>query len=271
MNKNKKILLYSVILLIAFYVLVEIVLSVSDGKKYKKTIFIGNTTKVHVSNEDISIDNSNVKLSRQNVKIYFKKNIIDGYIDSEKVDFDDITYNYNIYDKKSNILSPETTLIAYTDDMDVKIKNVETRDSEDLGELYAFAKSNMVTLPSAIGLEYVRISSFDYNDDNKDEYIYSITFSENDFSYEENDNYEDKQNWHSIIFLKMDDKYILLDQKEDSVNIMERTNLKFVALIDLNNDGNYEFIVSKKNGEYGPVTYELYNFDGTKFVKIGGE
>ena len=44
-----------------------------------------------------------------------------------------------------------------------------------------------------------------------------------------------------------------------------------MKLIDFNNDGDYEFVIKKQMTEYGPYYYELYNFDGNEFTKIGGE
>ena len=106
-------------------------------------------------------------------------------------------------------------------------------------------------------LDYIKITNFDYDNDGNEEYIYSVGIFNND-------------KYNSFVYMKVDDKYILIDS-EESDNNPDYKRLYFIKLIDFNSDDNYEFVVEKMMSEYGPDYYELYNFDDNKFTKLGGE
>ena len=63
----------------------------------------------------------------------------------------------------------------------------------------------------------------------------------------------------------------MIDRVDSDSDQVAYIKLSFSKLIDFNKDGNYEFVVEKAMSEYGPYYYELYNFDGKVFTKIGGE
>ena len=255
MIKDKKRLLILVVFLVVLYGLISIIISIFS--EYKNIIFIGSSTKVSVKNGNINIYRDNAKLIKQKVKIYFKDEFIDAYISSQKSENAGIENLYVAYNENGARLIPEKELIAHTDDISIKFKNITTKESDSLSEIYNFAKSNNISIKESTNLDYLEISNFDYDDDGKDEYIYS-------FGLIEDSDYE------SYIIMKKDNNYILIDSEKSSYDV-DYKRFYFLGLIDFNNDGDYEFVIRKLMSEYGPDYYELYNFDGNEFTKIGAE
>ena len=71
--------------------------------------------------------------------------------------------------------------------------------------------------------------------------------------------------------MKKSDEYILIAREESDYVDVNFVRIKLFNIVDFNNDGDYEFVISRMMSEYGPNYYELYNFDGNKFTKLGGE
>ena len=125
-----------------------------------------------------------------------------------------------------------------------------------MDEMYGFANSQNITLSQDIILDYMEISNLDVDSDGKEEYIYSVGLV------------EDAEEYISLVFMKKDDRYILIDREDSEYQGMPNQNLRFFNLIDFDNDGNYEFVVSKLMSEYGPDYYQLYKFNGNSFTNI---
>lgn len=262
MSKNKKILLLLIGILILIYMAITIIPNIFSEKKYSNTAFIGDYTKIYIKNKGIEVRNDNVEIATQRVKVLFKNKLIDGIITSEKTDFDQIDYHYIAYNNEGVYLSPNSALLAFTTDLSIKIKEKTSYNSKNIEEVYDLFQDNKNIDLDNIELDYLNISSFDLTNDGKEESVYSVGLinrNENDSSY------------YSYVFMKTEDKNILIDKEESKYDGVSNIKLSLYNLIDFNNDGNYEFVVKKSMSEYGPDYYELYNFDGTKFTKIGGE
>ena len=255
MVKNKKIVLILIIILIILYFVISIF---SFDKIYKNTVFIGNYTKVEVNSGDINVYYDNSKIKRQEVNYYFQKEIVDGYILSDNTGINNGLNEYYALNKDEQILSFENVLIGFTKDLSLKFKDIKKNISDDSDLAFKILENNNVSVTSNSVLDIIGISKVDYDDDGNEESIYSIGL------------YDDS-NYYSFIFFLKDDKYAMITKNQSAFNEIEYTRLDFVSLIDFNNDDNYEFVISKVDGEYAPDYYELYNFDGIKFNKIGGE
>jgi hypothetical protein len=116
-------------------------------------------------------------------------------------------------------------------------------------------------------LDYQEITKIDIDIGGEEENIYSLGLIK--YNEDEEDDFNSK--YESYIFLKKDGKYFIIDKIDSNGEQVAYIKLSFAKLIDFNKDGNYEFVVEKSMSEYGPYYYELYNFDGSKFTKIGGE
>lgn len=260
MNKNSKLILFSVILLVLFYIIISIILSLPLNKKtYNGTVFLGSSTKVKINNNNISITNEDVEINKTDVKIYFKEKFIDGYILSNKGVSSGVENIYSAYNKKDELLLNESVLVAYTNDIPIKIKEMTKIRSNNLNEITDKIKNINVEIPSTAILDYYTINILDIDNDGINERLYSVGFKEKEKSYK------------SYVFMEKGGKYILIDKQTSKYDGIDHEKLSFVYLIDFNNDDNYEFVIRRVMTEYGPDYYELYNFDGNEFVEIGGE
>ena len=178
---------------------------------------------------------------------------------SDVADSTGVENNYMAFTEQGESILPNNALLAHTKDISISIKPNNRVLSSDLSEIYNFAELNSINLSSDIDLYYLYINSLDIDGDNVDEYVYSASLANGLDEYK------------SFVFLKKDNKYILIDKVESENKGVANTSLIFNNLIDFNNDGEYEFVVGKVMSEYGPDYYELYNLDSEKFTRIGVE
>ncbi len=255
MVKNKKLILFLVILFAVLYLIINAIISLPKNKKYERTIFLGSSTRVNVSN-DIKVYNEDVELTKLDVKILFKDEFIDGYISTAQEETSGIVNTCYAYNDGGDYLILDSVLIAHTPDISIKVKDKNTNESENIEEVYRFANSQNISFSQDLILDYMEISNLDVDNDGKDEYIYSVGLV------------EDAEEYVSLVFMKKDDKYILIDREDSEYQGMPNHSLRFFNLIDFDNDGNYEFVVSKLMSEYGPDYYQLYKFNSNSFVSI---
>lgn len=259
MIKNKKNIMILILLLVAFYLVITIIFSLPKGKKYKNTAFIGDFTKVEVKSGIINVYNNNEFIDKQSTKFYFKNEEIDGSILTRDSGSNGGDYSYYALDKKGNALDFDLGMFGYTADMDLKFKKTDYAYIKDSNEVREFCKQNNIAIGENTNIEQIVVNNFDVDDDNNNEDIYSVGLIENGNKY------------ISFVFMSKDGKYYLIDQAESDYNSVNGIRFRFTFLVDFNKDDNYEFVVRKSMSEYGPNYYELYNFNGTSFNKIGGE
>ena len=162
-----------ILLLIVVYVFVTFIFTISKGKIYRNTVFIGNETKVELKNNNIKIYKEKKSIKKQPVKIYFKKEFIDGFISFQ---YDKLSGEgkFDLTNSKHVVLYPNTTFIAHTPDISIDIKDGESYDSQDLTDLYQFTDLNDILIDDYSELDYQEITKIDIDDDGKEEYIYSV-------------------------------------------------------------------------------------------------
>jgi len=258
MIKNKKILIFLIAILILFYLLIDNIDTIFN-KKYSNMFFIGDFTKIEVKKDIISVYNDNSLIKNQKVNFYFKDREVAGYITSEVSGSNGGEYVYVAHDNDGNLLSFENSLFGYTKNLKPEFLKVENTQIKEMDEVINFMKSNNIALTSDMEIERIIVSSFDFDKDGKNEFIYSVNIIKNENKYD------------SFVFMKKDDEYILIAREESDYVDVNFVRIKLFNIVDFNNDGDYEFVISRMMSEYGPNYYELYNFDGNKFTKLGGE
>ncbi len=259
MIKNKKGILIIVVLLVIVYFVIDFVIKPSKGSEYNNTVFIGNSTKVTVDNGMINVYNKDVALATQKVKIYFNNKFIDGYIFSGKGTSDGVENAYGIYDEDNNYINTDSAIIAHTKDITIKVKEIDTTRTDDINEILYFCNSNNIVLNEDTAIDYIEKSSFDLNNDNVKEYVYSFGLLREDNNYE------------SYVYYSSNNENILIKKEDSKYAGASYTRLGLKGLIDFNNDDKYEFVISRILSEYGPDYYELYYYNGIGFTKIGAE
>lgn len=253
-NKIKKIIILSTLIIVA--VIVTIIVIVNNSNKYKKTIFLGSSTRIKVNNNSITMSNDDIEIKKQNVKIINGNKTIDGYILSEddEEDISEVLNNCHAYTEEGKRINFDTSLIAYTKDLKVNyiLVNNEYFDEIDILDDY-FEENDIDT--SEIYLDYLKISYFDFDKDSKYEYIYSIGFTYGEEEY------------NSMVIMEKDSEYYLIADESSTYGDDNTISFDFLGILDFNEKNNYYFIVKRLIGNYGPDQYDLYNFDGNKFTK----
>lgn len=251
MKKKEKILLISVMCLVIIYIIVNVVLPNLN----RKTIYIGLSTRINIKNGHIYISEKDEKVNKQKVKIYFNNEIIDGYVLTEEESSSGLNNSLHAYNNEGEFLFFDSSLIAYTPDLKIKFIEINKDYTEEAGRISNFIKEDNIDL-SKNELDYAIISSFDIDEDDESEYIYSIGLNQEN-SYE------------SEVVMFKDNEYYVIAHEKGTVD--EPVKLELVSIMDLDNDNDYEYIVSKSIDEYGSNKYEIYRFDGEDFIKIGIE
>ena len=256
MIKNKKIIIIMIFSFIIIYILISVFFNIPTGEKNQKTVFLGSITKVHIEGNKIKVYNKDIKIKKQKVKVYFNNEFIDAYISVDEELPSGLENAYIITNENGELLLIDN-IIAHTKDMSIRIKEKNKNQSQNLDLIYDYVKS--ISLSKDVVLDYLVINNLDIDDDGNEEYIYSTGLI------------EDADKYISLVFLKKDDKYILIKRVDSDNDEISNMRLFFMDLIDFNNDNDYEFVVGKMAGEYGVDRYELYNFDGNSFTKIEEE
>ena len=250
MNKKSLTIILSIILVIL--IIIGIIIIINIPKKYKNTIFLGRNTKVSVKDNNLIITTDDEKVKKQNAYIYYNNYVIEGYILTEDEGSSSYNNNLHAYDMKDRYLTFDSTLIAYTKDLNIKFISTKNELLDDLEELENYFVEDEIDI-SNFEIDYIIKSTFDVNKDGKNEYIYSLGLI-------------DDTQYYSLIIMKKDNKYYLIDEYDSNYEYSEGTKLELVCILDYNNDNNYEYIVSKVDEEQN--TFSFYNFNNYKFNKI---
>jgi len=251
MIKNKKIIIG--ILLLVIVVIATIVL-IPKGKKYKETIFLGSTAKVKVEEGKIKLTYEDVKVRKQRTKILCDNSILDGYILSNIEPSSDQENTIHAYNNNHEIIICEPTLIAFTPDLDINYIKMGFQYYDDINTVYNNIYKEIININNT-KIDYFIDNSFDYDKDGIQEHIYSMGLIENESRYD------------CLVVMFKDNKYYVINEIT-GVYDEENTRLELVGILDINNDSNLEFIISKINEEYGSIYYDFYNFNGSSFNKL---
>ena len=196
--KNKKVLLYLLIVLVIVYFATTLAINIFGGKSYKKTVFLGENAKLSLINGAFKISYDDVKINKQKVKIYFENKIIDGYISTSFEASSELDNSMHAYNNKGEYLDFESFLIAYTKDLNIDFIEIDSDYDDDINRINNYIKNSDIVVSSS-KLDYLVISAFDIEKDGKEEYI-------NSFGLIQNDNY------YSSVVMAKNNKYYLIDE-----------------------------------------------------------
>lgn len=256
MKKKERVILIIIASLVFLYIAISVI--VSHINLNKNTIYLGTGTRIYIRNNQFVISDKDIKIDKQNVKIYFNKKIIDGYVLTEEESSTGYDNNLHAYSNDGEYLSFYSSLIAYTKDLKVKFLNIENENIDNISLIKNYLVQDDIDI-NKIQLDYLTVSTFDLDNDDELELIYSLGLINNN-EYDT-----------IVVMLKDDDYYLLSQESSEYINDEDVTRLELFGIMDFNNDNNYEFVLIKTVSEYSSNNYELYNFDGNDFIKIGIE
>ena len=251
---NKKVLIGIIIIVVAI-IIVGVIMFIPKGETFKKTVFISTNDRITVINNKMVGSFDDIKVKKQNVKVYYDGKIIDGYVKTEKDNSMDLKNALTVYDEKGNLLDIDKLVFSYTSDLSPNIININFEEIETLRDIMRPLIYSYIDIEiGSAKLDYCTAGAFDLDGDNNPEYIYSVGLS-----------YEGTK-YTSAVFMEKDGvSYIINNQKSD---FDDPTRLSLLTITDFNNDGLFEFVVGESYDESTPNSYSFYNFDGTKFNSL---
>ena len=206
MVKRKKIELIIIVILVILYFVISIF--ISKFNVYRNTVFIGSSTKVEVSDGNIKIYNKDDEINKQDVKILFNDDFIDGYILTQPAESTDNGFSIVSYDNSGKMLLSESVLIAHTKDLSVNVKKTINNEIIILDEINEFLIKNNIKVNSVDELDYCNKVDIDTK-----ESIYSLGLNISDDTYK------------SIVFMKKENEFFMLSSLEDKYTDIENKKL----------------------------------------------
>ena len=244
--KHKKIILISFVF---GYIIITFVINFIN--KNNNIIYLGNYTKVRVTDNNITVNYSNDNLRYTPIKLYFNNNFINGFIESTDHDY------YSIYDESGVVLHSNKIIIAYSGDYDLKVINLDSSDyynNKDLEKLEEIKNSN-----NLIGeIKSFKKVTYDLDNNSEKEDIVSVQLK-NDGTV------------ISIVYVVINDNPILLNQiqgEEDGPNCQTET---LDYLIDFNEDNIYEIVTNRDEGIDAPTYEIIYEYVAGEYKEIKEE
>ena len=204
----------------------------------------------------LSKNGGNIKKVSEYSDVLFKECY---HIIGDDFDYSDVILNrsnsgeWNYMDKDYKSLDIVRVKLAYSG----KFKNVKLADYN----FSYYSSDDDAIFKKALGdrklsdfSNSVMKSSYDFNGDGKLENIYTLTNVNAAVS---------KENRYSLLVLESNGKVTIMDRDSDNVFIVR-------SILDLDNDGKYEVIVSKGSEDVAPIdgSYQIYKINGSGFKKI---
>lgn len=244
--------------IIIIFIVLYVILVISYVFNFTKENYIlfGTTTFVYYDdNNNIKkikyVDEINKKLNYEKFKVYLNKKFDNYYINFYNED--NATF-YNLYNEQYEKISSKELLLAVKGDLKVKVSNVqmETTIVDERDYLLDILKKHKIN-------EEINVYSkqtLDIDNDNEKENIYMIS------------NYGGKVNKviYSYIFIE-ESNHSTIDvalTTNDPINTAAIKQKYHIWSVDLDNDNNYEIVVSSIDGDDSPVYYEFYKYDSHK-------
>lgn len=254
MERKFKII-YVIIAVVVVFAIAGIIIFLTSGKKYDKTIFMGNTTKITIDGQKITVSNDDEKIRKQKVKVFNNNKTIDGFVTSEEIGSSDIKNNIRIYSKDKKLLSGDPYTFAYTKGLNFTIIGFNTEQLDELSDMVKIFLQNNLDIKT-VKPDYFVVNSYDIDDDGLIEHVYSMGLVHGENTYE------------SIVTMEKDGNNYLIARETANYDENENITLSLTAIADFNNDSNYEYVISRSSGESDPGSFDIYNFNGTTFNRI---
>ena len=246
MKKNNVLIIFIIVLILNLLILTLN----SINKEY---VMFGTTTILEYKNGKLNkikeTTKINKKLNYKVFNVYNNKEFNKYYLTIKEGDTVPV---YEIYGLDNEQVYLSNSLLAHTDGISLKVfsssisKQIEEEDKMIFDKI--FDKYNLEKKYSL----YMRKIECDIDNDGFTETLYSI------------DNYAfsiDKI--YCLIFLvDSNNEIIMIDKIIDRAeNIYEVYHKNLNWIVDIDNDNQYEIVLSRKSGDDTPTYYEFYKYD----------
>ena len=237
----KKRIVLLIILIISYFISIYVVNIFNSNKKI---VFLGNYTKIYIGNK-IKIIDDNYKINNKKIKIYFNNEMKDAYLKSIK---NDLFNNYIVYNDLGENLTYANDLIATTRNVNISIIEPvkDTINKTEFDKMFDELEVNK----NKVDYDSLEKYAIDLNKDVTNEYI--IFYNVN----------ESEEKIHQYIMLKDNNDYEQIIDTEINPLQYDSVGSSLFKFIDIDNDGVYEIVLSRSNGDLLPSSYDIYSYNG---------
>lgn len=246
MNKKGRIIIL-LLILVVIVVAVKTFISLN-------TIYFGSNTKAIVVGNKIIKRNNYRKVLLKRVNYYKGGKKFKGYLKSTK---DDIGYSYYVVssNNKKNVIKDLVAAGSMVKLDFVSSSNYET--SIDETNLKKINDVLDLSLETKNVVEYKNISFDIDNDETKENVIYIRYLVGNIRTTK-------------IFVIDNDDAIDLVELEFDYSDIANSSNKVYYIsdVVDINNDGKYEIIIGRIDGDSQPTYYDIYSYENGSIKEI---
>lgn len=250
---KKRIYIFLLLLLLIFLVVMFLLFGSKSVKKenYTSVIILGDKTVWKYKKSkfyNITYKSSFQKLSWQKYDVYLNNELIDNYY---------LWYNdeWYVFDKNRNPIQIDNSFIAVSSNYGLKLENFEKEDINDFTYVNKVLEDNSLSTSSKFTSLYKFSFDIDSDSVNEDFYIMSNAFAV-DFTPAETFNIAFAVKNDSIYYIYKD-----VSNNKGYYGCMPFYN----SILDIDNDGKYEFILScSKYSNLGQIDM-LYQFNDEGF------
>ena len=245
----KKLMIVLIILYLAISVIFTFIFN------NKKIVYIGDYTKIYINDNKILKKNTNT-LSNIEVKYYFNGQLKNGYLFSEKLDYDNTNY-LKVVSENNEKIQFNDGLIAMTKDVNIDIiepkqSNVSSDEIDNIKNY--LVKNNM-------------------NYDLKELYKYSFDIDKNgiiDEIYSSNLHVDEEHNLF-VILIKTNNDIQTIDSSLFESGAPNSRKISLFKFIKFDDNQKYNIIIKEDNGDDQPTYYNVYSYDNGKLNQIKEE
>ena len=251
--KDKKVIVVLIFIIIVFFVVMFLTLGVENIKQnnYSSTIIVGDETVwIYQNRKWLNLNNytSFQKLSWKDYNVY---------VNNEKLGKYSLWYDNKWYafDDKKNAVNLDGNLLAYSSNFDMRVLNFDLFDIDDRTYVDKVLNDSNLSLSSSF-TSSSRVS-FDFDNDGNIEDFYLIS---NAFPEEFNPDYI-----FSIVFMVKNNNIYYLYNDISVNSSFNGCKPFFNSILDTNNDGVYEIILSCGRYSVSEQIDMLFSFDNNAF------
>ena len=233
MKSNKKVYIVLLVILFVFFIVMFLLFGIDNIKKesYSSTIIVGNSSVFQYQKErwmNIRMKTSLDELSWNTFKVYQDKQELGDY---------ELWYSDNrwyAFDHNRNAINTEDSIFAYDGNYDLKINYPEEQQVSNLEYVYQVLMDNNISTSEEFTSLY-RIN-FDIDNDHIEEEFYIVS---NAFTT----GYTPEKIF-SIAFMVKNNSIYPIYQDIRNNNYYDSCKPYYNVFLDVNNDNQYEFILS---------------------------
>lgn len=254
MKKNNKVYIFLIILLIVFFFLMYFLVGKKEIEKENEelTILLGDNTVWKYKSKIWS----NIKSDLD----YYNWKKFQIFLDGEYKDEYYVWHNdkWYLFDKNKEAINYTENLLALNSNFDVNVKSFESKEILDENKIFNYLTSKNISLSAELTVKTQ--TQLDIDNDGIEESIYILsnafpmdTVPDTIFAYV----YMEKDgNTYDIFSYEV--------ENDSNNGVKPYIN----SVLDVDNDGNYEIIVSCAEYSVEKTTNYLFKFDKNAFKKV---